>query len=122
MRLVIFLVIFSKIAFSCAGDCASCHTNLDYKNDKRHSSMQECKNCHTDEKMAKIDMGGCGQDCFACHNAQKLMTPELLKSHKIIKECIECHTKLTPFNQNLFPKSPKIDFQNPFEKFKNPDN
>ena len=80
--------------------------------------MQECKSCHTDEKMAKIDMGGCGQDCFACHNAQKLMTPKLSESHKVIKQCIECHTKLTLFNQNLFPKSPTPEPKNPFETFK----
>lgn len=109
MHFVILLFGFFVLSFACSGDCASCHTNLDYKRDKRHMPMQECKTCHTDEKMAKIDMGGCGQDCFACHNAQKLMSPVLSDAHQVIKECRECHQNLHLFDaQKLFSTPQKL--------------
>lgn len=107
MRFILFIHLFFSMFWACEGDCASCHSNLDYKNDKRHKSMQECKTCHTSEKMAQIDMGGCGQDCFACHNTQKLLNPKLSKHHQVIQECINCHTNLSPFDsKNLFKPKP----------------
>ncbi|WP_084340130.1 hypothetical protein [Helicobacter pametensis] len=95
--------------WACQGDCASCHTTLDYKHDFRHQPMQECKNCHTEEKMSQIDMGACGQDCFACHDAQKLLKPELSEAHKVIQQCINCHTSLNP-----------LDFSAPLQLKPNP--
>lgn len=106
MRALIFMVLFISMLFSCTGDCASCHTNLDYKNDERHKAMIECKNCHTEEKMGAIDMGSsCGRDCFACHSPSKLQNPALSKEHGMIPQCIQCHQELgkTPFDpKNLF--------------------
>ena len=95
LKSIFFLTLFSAFLFSCTGDCASCHQNLDYKNDARHSSMAECKTCHTDEKMSKIDMGDvCGSDCFACHDADKLNSKVLQKDHGMINSCISCIRRL----------------------------
>ncbi|ANV97330.1 hypothetical protein BBW65_00160 [Helicobacter enhydrae] len=102
MRYFVVLITFCACMWACEGDCASCHTTLDYQNDKRHQPMLECKKCHTPEQMEQIDMGGCGKDCFACHNAQKLNDPKLAQSHKQILKCIECHTKLDKFNLKQF--------------------
>lgn len=106
MRSVWLLLCFvGAIWATCSGDCATCHFTLDYAKDKRHMPMRECKTCHTEEKMMQIDMGGgCGKDCFACHDIQKVRTPALMNAHKVIDNCMDCHTKLS---QSLFnPTSP----------------
>lgn len=104
--LVSFLFFFCFVAFSCTGDCASCHYKLDYKNDKRHSPMLECKTCHTPEKMQSINMGDtCGEDCFACHNVEKLQNKSLEKEHSVImNSCMQCHKNLSKetLNKNIF--------------------
>ncbi|MCE3047729.1 hypothetical protein [Helicobacter kayseriensis] len=109
MRFIFVFLISFLLSWACQGDCASCHAKLDYKNDQRHIPMTECKSCHTDEKMAQIDMGGCGQDCFACHQSQKLLTPPLSQAHQVIRQCIDCHTKINP-----------LDFKHPFQIKPNP--
>lgn len=103
------------IAYGCTGDCASCHTQLDYKQDPRHAPMLECKSCHTEEKMASIPMGDiCGSDCFACHNAQKLQTQKLAPDHQIINTCISCHKNLAKdtFNKSIMHEGFIRDFFN----------
>lgn len=106
LKIYFLIGVFSSLLFACTGDCASCHANLDYKNDTRHQAMLQCKTCHTDEKMNAIaEMNGCGQDCFACHTPSKLQNPALSKEHGMIPQCIECHKGLqkNPFDpKNLF--------------------
>lgn len=104
-RFVFFFLISVQFGFACSGDCASCHYQIDYKNDSRHSPMLECKTCHTDEKMAQINMGDtCGQDCFACHDSKKLNNPALASSHSMIKNCISCHQNIQK-NSEMLDKS-----------------
>ena len=92
--------------FACTGDCASCHQNLDYQKDKRHSAMLECKACHTQEKMKDIKMGNtCGSDCFECHDVKRLQKGALKSSHAVIADCISCHKDLS---KQVLNKSPLI--------------
>ncbi|WP_104696849.1 MULTISPECIES: hypothetical protein [unclassified Helicobacter] len=96
MKYILSFIILFVSLYACTGDCASCHYNLDYKKDERHSPMLDCKTCHTKEKMSSINMGDtCGEDCFACHNAEKLQSKELKKAHGvIIDSCMQCHKNL----------------------------
>lgn len=114
-RLIFSFVTSIQFGLACSGDCASCHYNIDYKNDSRHSPMLECKSCHSDEKMAQINMGDtCGQDCFACHDSKKLSDPTLASSHSMIKNCISCHQNIQK-NSEILDKSIFLkDLQNPF--------
>lgn len=113
------LVLANSMWGSCSGDCMSCHSGLDFKNDKRHIPMTTCKTCHTEEKMASIQMGGgCGQDCFACHDIGKIRAPHLKNSHKIIDSCISCHKGLSNsvFKNNLNDPTGVLDRKN-FQDF-----
>lgn len=115
LRILFAILLAFSLGCSCTGDCASCHSTLDYKNDSRHAPMLECKTCHTQEKMAKLKMGDtCGADCFACHKPQKLESPELKPTHKVIQSCISCHQNLDKdiLNKSIIQRDFIQDFFN----------
>ncbi|MDE6886987.1 MAG: hypothetical protein K2P17_08145 [Helicobacteraceae bacterium] len=104
-KIFFILTLFYSIILACSGDCTSCHSNVNYK-DNDHKIMLNCKTCHTDEKLARVQMqSSCGQDCFACHNIENINKIKN-KEHLALNSCINCHNYITlknRLNTNINP-------------------
>ncbi len=87
-----FVLLMVSYAWSCTGDCMSCHQTLmkNIDKDTHHKPMMDCIQCHSanPESMAE-----CGADCFACHSIDKIEKPGI-KEHNVIRQCRDCHMKM----------------------------
>ncbi|XOB66313.1 hypothetical protein ACMC5R_06015 [Deferribacteres bacterium DY0037] len=73
----------------CAGDCMTCHPQLE--GDKDHLALTTCIQCHkpVSEQIFQLGGGGsekCGNDCFQCHN----QWPQN-GNHAPLDTCRNCH-------------------------------
>lgn len=88
---LIFWLFLVGMAYSCSGDCLSCHPKLQdtIMSDERHKPMLNCIGCHKEESTGTDE---CGKDCFACHRVDSI--DNSIKEHEVITTCRDCHTSL----------------------------
>lgn len=100
-RYFLFCGVLLGLAWSCSGDCLSCHPALakTILSDTRHKPMLTCKACHMNEEAG---MSECGKDCFSCHPIEKI--DQSVIEHQVIEKCRNCHMKM-PASLDLAPKS-----------------
>lgn len=97
----ILINLLIAIAWSCSGDCLSCHPALakNILSDPRHKPMLTCKKCHMNEEAG---MSACGKDCFECHAIEKI--DKSVVEHEVIESCRSCHMKM-PAKLDIVPET-----------------
>ncbi len=100
-RIFLFLYLLTTWAWSCSGDCLSCHPALakNILSDERHKPMLTCKACHMNEEAG---MSACGKDCFECHAIEKI--DKSVVEHDVIQKCRACHMQM-PKKLNIVPET-----------------
>ncbi|MDR2638244.1 MAG: hypothetical protein LBC09_00220 [Helicobacteraceae bacterium] len=88
MRSFFLFAFLATIAFTCSGDCVSCHAQLSgsLKEDSDHAVLQNCVLCHQEISSPNAE---CGGNCFSCHAESSL--DKSVDEHKTLGDCKSCH-------------------------------